>query len=336
MIASESPVIRAKGVRKQFTASRGLIESFLGRGTRFVAAVDGVDLAIARGEIVSLVGESGSGKTTFGEVVALLQPASAGTIVLDGTDVTHFSGRRLRRMRRHVQVIFQDPFDSLDPRMTVYRTLAEPVVVNEKLSKHEVYQRVLATLTEVGMTPPEIFLYRYPGELSGGQRQRVSIARALILRPNFVVADEPVSMLDVSVAAGILNLMLDLRSRHRTAFLLITHDLGVARYIGDRIATMFRGKIVEVGPADAVVSDPLHPYTRQLMSAVPIVDAVGKRTRIETTPTSAAGTSEATVGCRYQLRCPWVKEVCRRTEPDLLEIRPGHFAACFRYGPSFE
>jgi peptide/nickel transport system ATP-binding protein len=214
--------------------------------------------------------------------------------------------------------------------MTVYRTLAEPIQVNEKLSRREVYQRVVATLNEVGLGPAEIYLYRFPTELSGGQRQRVAIARALILRPDFVVADEPVSMLDVSVAAGILNLMLDLRAKLGTAILFITHDLSVAGYVGDRIATMYRGKIVELGRSEEIRSTPLHPYTQQLISAIPTVNPGTKRQRIAAN-LRVAESEDRAVGCRYQFRCPWVMESCRRSEPALTEVHPGHFVACFKY-----
>ncbi|MGB6441758.1 MAG: ABC transporter ATP-binding protein, partial [Thermoplasmata archaeon] len=255
---------------------------------------------------------------------------SKGQIFLRDVDIVRLSARKLRRMRRHLQIIFQDPFESLNPRMTVFRTLAEPLQVNERLPRAEVYQRVVAILSDVGLRPPDVYLYRFPTELSGGQRQRIAIARALILRPDFVVADEPVSMLDVSVAAGILNLMLELRDKLGTAILFITHDLGVAGYVGDRIATMYRGKIVELGGSEDVRTGPLHPYTQQLIAAVPVVSAETKRPRTEAS-LQVGEKEHGALGCQYQFRCPWVMGVCRQREPPLTEVRPGHSVACFKY-----
>jgi peptide/nickel transport system ATP-binding protein len=324
------PIIRFEGVRKYFAQSGGVLASIAGRSARAVKAVDGVDLQIARSEVLALVGESGSGKTTLGEIATLLTRPSRGKIFLRDVDIVGLSARSLRRMRRHLQIIFQDPFESLNPRMTVFRTLAEPLQVNEKLSRNEVFQRVISIVGEVGLRPAEVYLYRFPTELSGGQRQRVAIARALILRPDFVVADEPVSMLDVSVAAGILNLMLDLREKFGTAILFITHDLGVAGYIGDRIATMYRGKIVELGRSDEIRSNPLHPYTQQLIAAVPVISTKAKRPRTQSVLQISEREQEA-LGCRYQFRCPWVMEECRQREPPLTEALPGHSVACFKY-----
>jgi len=330
--AGPAPVIRVVGVRKYFGSSMGLLASIFGRQADPIKAVDGVDLEIGHAEVVCLVGESGSGKTTLGEIATMLLTPSQGRIFLREVDLAQLRARKLRRMRRHIQIIFQDPFDPPNPRMTVYRAVAEPVLVNEKLPRAQVYQRVIAILNDVGLAPAEIFLYRFPTELSGGQRQRVAIARALIMKPDFVVADEPVSMLDVSVAAGILNLMLDLRSKFGTAFLFITHDLGVAGYVGDRVATMYRGKIVEIGDSEDLMNVPLHPYTQQLISAIPAVDSVGKRARLEAVPPLTKEELKAP-GCKYQFRCPWVMEVCRKLEPVLTEVRPRHLVSCFKHVP---
>jgi len=313
-----STVVRAVGVRKHFRPNRGIVASLLGGKADIVRAVEDVSLEIRRGEILSLVGESGSGKTTLGEVLTLLQRPTAGNIFLDGTDLSRLKPGKLRSHRRRMQVVFQDPYQSLDPRMTIYRAVAEPLQVNEHLQKEELYTRVANMLEGVGLSPAEAFLYKYPRELSGGQRQRVAIARALILDPDFVVADEPVSMLDVSVASGILNLMLDLRARLGTAFLFITHDLAVARYISDRIAIMYRGRIVEIGPAVVVTQHPIHPYTQLLLSAVPAIDLTTRRERV----VSDLETAD---------RCPFVYDQCRGTVPSLLEVEPAHSAACFKY-----
>ncbi|MCI4371550.1 MAG: ABC transporter ATP-binding protein [Thermoplasmata archaeon] len=327
-------VMRATGVRKTFRPNRGVFASLVHGGGRLVRAVEDVSLTIGRGEVVSLVGESGSGKTTLGEVLAMLQRPSGGSIVLHGEELSGLSSRALRPYRRHMQVVFQDPYQSLDPRLTVFRTVAEPIQVNEDLTRDEVYARVVAMLDDVGLSPAEAFLYKYPRELSGGQRQRVAIARALILNPAFVVADEPVSMLDVSVASGILNLMLDLRSKLGTAFLFITHDLAVARYVSDRIAIMYRGRIVEIGPAAEVTGHPLHPYTQLLLSAVPVVNVAAKRERV-TSDLETADLEQDAIGCAFQFRCPFVMDQCRAAVPPLLEVEPGHFAACYQYpGPA--
>ena len=333
-VEAESVVLRATDVRKHFRPYRGVAASLLRGGGRTVRAVQDVSLAIRRGEIVSLVGESGSGKTTLGEVLTMLQRPSSGSVFLQGEELSRLPPRKLRRYRRHMQIVFQDPYQSLDPRLTVYRTVAEPIQVNEALGKDEIFPRVVAMLDDVGLSPAEAFLYKYPRELSGGQRQRVAIARALILGPAFVVADEPVSMLDVSVASGILNLMLDLRSKLGTAFLFITHDLAVARYVSDRIAIMYRGRIVEIGPAAEVTGHPLHPYTQLLLSAVPVVDVATKRERV-TTDLETADLEQEAVGCAFQFRCPFVMDRCREAVPALLEVESGHFAACYQYpGPT--
>jgi peptide/nickel transport system ATP-binding protein len=323
-------VVRARGVKKYFEPAAGIIRSIVGRRRQIIKAVDGVDLDINRSEILSLVGESGSGKTTTGEVLILLQSPSEGSIFLKGTNLSSLRKRQLRKYRRQMQIVFQDPYQSLDPRMTVFRTIAEPIRVNERIAKDELSSRVMSMLEQVGLSPPDAFLHKYPTELSGGQRQRVAIARALVLKPDFVVADEPVSMLDVSVASGILNLMLDLRQKYQTAFLFITHDLAVARYISDRIAIMYRGNIVELGSAADVVERPYHPYTQLLLSAVPVADVSAERKRVETR-TDVMEKEYAAVGCRFQYRCPWVKDVCRSSVPELVQLESGHSVACYKY-----
>jgi peptide/nickel transport system ATP-binding protein len=323
-------VVRAAGLRKSFSPNRGIVASLVGGKGRAVKAVDDISLEIRKGEIVSLVGESGSGKTTLGEVLTMLRPPNQGSIIVNDVDLCKLRPAKLRAYRRHMQIVFQDPYQSLDPRMTVFRTVAEPLVVNEDQTKAEVYARVVSMLGSVGLSPAEAFLYKYPRELSGGQRQRVAIARALILDPAFVVADEPVSMLDVSVASGILNLMLDLRSKLGTAILFITHDLAVARYISDRIAIMYRGRIVEIGKSGDVTGNPLHPYTRLLLSAIPDPDATAKRKRVASDLETAEQELDS-IGCKFQFRCPLVMDVCRTAVPELVEMEKEHSVACYAY-----
>lgn len=329
-VTTDGYVVRAQGVRKVFHPHGGLLSSLAGRAGKAVKAVDGVDLDIHRGEIVSLVGESGSGKTTLGEVLTMLQRPTEGRILLEGVDVSRLKTGALRAHRKRMQIVFQDPYQSLDPRMTIFRTVAEPVQVHEHPDKDTLYDRVVGMLDGVGLSPATSFLYKFPRDLSGGQRQRVAIARALILNPEFVVADEPVSMLDVSVASGILNLMLDLRAKLGTAFLFITHDLAVARYISDRIAIMYRGRIVEIGPAKDIAENPLHPYTQLLLSAIPVAEARGKRERVVSDLETSAKEQDAS-GCKFQFRCPFVMDVCRERSPRLTELGPGHAAACYKY-----
>ncbi len=330
--SNDVSVVRARGVRKYFTPSAGLLRSLAGRKQRPIRAVDGVDLDIKEREILSLVGESGCGKTTMGELLTMLQFPTEGSIFLGDTNLCELKRRQLRPFRRRMQVVFQDPFQSLDPRMTVFRTVAEPLRVNRDIGKEDLHSSVVRILEQVGLSPASAFMSKFPSELSGGQRQRVAIARALVLGPEFVVADEPVSMLDVSVASGILNLMLDLRQQLGTAFLFITHDLAVARYISNRIAIMYRGKIVEIGLAADVVGSPLHPYTQLLLSAVPVAEGLTRRKRVQTSIEVTEAQREA-AGCNFQFRCPWVMDICRNAAPPLRETTDGHSVACFKYHP---
>lgn len=328
--ANPNPVVRAVGVRKYFAPAGGLLDSLLGTKVEQVKAVDGVDLEISKGEILGLVGESGSGKTTMGEILVLLQRPTQGRIFLREVDLCELKPREIRKARRHMQIVFQDPFQSLDPRMTVFQTLLEPLRAHYDLSKLESHNRIVDVLERVGLRPPGTFLHKYPRELSGGERQRVAIARAVELDPHFIVADEPVSMLDVSVSSGILNLVLKLRDELGTAFLFITHDLAVARYISDRVAIMYRGKIVETGPVTDVIDGPLHPYTQLLLSAVPVADPTVDRPRVES-DMETTDEKHGAAGCVFQARCTWVTDVCRGEEPRLEDIGSGHLVACFHH-----
>jgi oligopeptide/dipeptide ABC transporter ATP-binding protein len=321
-------VIDIRGLRVHYPLRRSLGAWLRRESPRVVRAVDGVDLRIGRSEIVALVGESGSGKTTTGRALVRLAPISAGSVWLEDRDVSEVSGRALRAYRRRVQIIFQDPYESLDPRRTIGEQVAEPLLVQGIGTAEERATRVDRALEDAGLRPAARIRDRFPHELSGGQRQRVAIASAMVLDPDVLVADEPVSMLDVSLRSGILRVMLDLRERRGVGILFITHDLSLAWLIADRIAVMYLGRIVEIGPADELVRDPRHPYTRALLSVMPSPDPSKRRQRLilrGETPDA----SRIPSGCRFHTRCPLAFDRCRIEDPATLEVGPGHTAACF-------
>lgn len=314
-----------------FDIPRGLMGSIRREPERSVRAVDDVTFSVDRGELVALVGESGSGKTTTAQTLLRLLACSGGSVRFKGQDVLTLSGGDLRRLRRQMQLIYQDPYESLDPRYRVRRAVEEPLLIHGiGGSRAERRAMVVEALEKVGLTPPDLFLDRYPHELSGGQRQRVSIAAALALGPELLVADEPVSMLDVSVRAGILELLDSLRESG-LGILMITHDLSTAAHYADRIAVMYLGRIVEFGPSRQIIEDARHPYTRALLSVVPRPDRAGQKRAILTgeMPNATAIPS----GCRFHPRCPVAVEACATTDPQL-EPAPGggaaHEAACIR------
>jgi ABC-type oligopeptide transport system ATPase subunit len=273
-------VIAASGIKKHFTIGGGLIASVLGRPGRVVKAVDGADLAIGKGEVFGLVGGSGSGKSTLGMTLVRLHHPTAGSIRFGGRDITDARGAELKAYRREAQIIFQDPYGSLNPRLTVAQVVEEPLKIHGVRDRAERALRVVEALERV-LIPPAEYLHRYPHELSGGQRQRIAIARAIVLEPKFIVADEPVSMLDVSVQAGILELLERLSREMGLAVLYVSHDIATVRYICDRVAVMHLGRFVEYGDAREITARPAHPYTRRLMAAVPSVDPTAKRKRVE-------------------------------------------------------
>jgi peptide/nickel transport system ATP-binding protein len=325
-------LLRLEGIRVVFTRRRGLVEGMRGGGGGVgIRAVDGIDLQILKGEILGLVGESGSGKTTTSRVVSKLTHPTAGRIFFDGVDVTNVTGRRLRDYRRRIAVIFQDPYETLNPQQSIFDFVAEPLVVSGiARNPKEREERVYAALESAGLRPARAFAQRYPHELSGGQRQRVVIAGALVLGPQLVIADEPVSMLDVSIRTELLQLMLALRTARDLTYLFITHDLALAWVIADRIAVMYLGKIMEIGPANKVISAPRHPYTAALVSVAPSPEppAGGERAKrtilAGETPDAAAIPS----GCRFRTRCPLVFEKCVE-EPPLVDVGGGQHAACW-------
>ncbi|HLJ66862.1 MAG TPA: ABC transporter ATP-binding protein [Chloroflexota bacterium] len=327
-LRNEAPVIlEAEHVSRHFSAG-GSFLPWTHRGV--VHAVDDVTLQLRPGRITALVGESGSGKSTVARVLARLYPPTTGRILFQGENVLTWRGRRARAYRRQVQMIFQDPFSSLNPVKRVEYVLSRPLLVHHIVPAHRVRERVHELLTTVGLVPAAEFAAKYPHQLSGGQRQRVAIARALAVEPAVLLADEPISMLDVSIRMGILNLMLDLKQRMNLAFLYITHDVASARYVADEIIVMYAGHVVERGETLTVLRAPQHPYTRLLLSAVPNPAAGLTRQRLE-----GRGEVRTIVdpppGCRFVSRCPLAEDVCARTTPELVESGPDRWVRCHLY-----
>lgn len=316
-------LLQVKNLKKYYPIKQG----FLQRTTGDIKAVDDISFDIFKGETLGLVGESGCGKTTVARAILQLQRPTAGSVVFEGKDVVAMKGEELRQMRTKMQIIFQNPYSSLNPRMTVGNMITEPMNVHGIARGQQAKERTVELLSLVGLN--KFFVNRFPSEFSGGQRQRIGIARALALNPTFIICDEPISSLDVSIQSQIVNLLKRLQRQLGLTYLFISHDLRMVRYMSDRTAVMYLGKVVELASSTALFSKPLHPYTKALWSAVPIPDPLIEETRerivLEGDVPSPANPPK---GCHFCTRCPVVMDVCRQVEPDLLEVEPQHSVAC--------
>jgi oligopeptide/dipeptide ABC transporter ATP-binding protein len=332
-------VLSVEGLEVHFPIRSGFIDWITRRPSAVVRAVDGVDISLRRGEILALVGESGSGKTTTGRVVVKLTRQTAGRIMFERNDVTDaWSTDALRAYRRRVQIIFQDPYETLNPKQSIRDFVAEPLIVNKIGDPHDYDARVAEALEDAGLRPASNFMSRYPHELSGGQRQRVVIAGALVMDPEVIVADEPVSMLDVSIRTELLRLMLDLRKERGLTYLFITHDLSLAWVIADRIAVMYLGRIMEIGPAETVIRTPRNPYTEALVSVSPSPDppTAGERAKRVILKGETPDAAHVPAGCRFHPRCPKAFDRCRTESPPLFDLGDGHASACWLAEPGID
>ncbi|MFX0209881.1 MAG: ABC transporter ATP-binding protein [Candidatus Hodarchaeota archaeon] len=343
--SDSNKILEVNELKKWFPVKVGIIDSLRGRN-RYVRAVDGVSFDVERGKTLCIVGESGSGKTTIARVILRLEPATEGEVIYRPDagdesveyDLITVSGRVIRKLRTDLQIIFQNPYESLDPRMTIFDIIAEPLRVNHICRGAELEERVHRALEEVRMIPPEDFDLRYPHELSGGQRQRIGVARAMVLDPSLLILDEPTSMLDANTRVEILNLMRELQEKYDITYVFVTHDLGQARYVSDRVVILYLGRIAEEGPMEEILDDPKHPYTKVLISNVNLPDPTMKSERI-VIPGDIPSAMNVPEGCRFHPRCPWVMDICKEVEPGYTEISPGWRVSCHYEGrelPSVE
>ena len=330
-MSTENPsnkIVKVENLVKYYSAEESFLDRIFSRKEPvYIKAVDGINFSINHNETFALVGETGSGKSTIARLILKLIKQTSGSIHFQGQDIYKNDRIQDKEFRRRARMIFQDPFASLNPRMTVGEIISLPLNIFGNYSKDEIYEMSLETLEKVGISPANELIYRHPHEFSGGQRQRIGIARAIILNPDFIIADEPVTSLDVSIRAQVLNLLEDLKQEHKLTYLLIAHDLTIVRHMSDRVLVMYLGKPMELAPVESLFGNPLHPYTKALLSAVPEADPEIRFKRIQLKGEMPSAVNPPK-GCRFHTRCPYTKNTCREEEPKFIEIEKGHFVSC--------